>query len=137
MKTTSLLFALLFCLAVIGCGRVYGPVKQVEALIEEKDAVLSEISKKLEQSPSVAGVAAAQKILDAKEDSLKAKKKAIKDAPQGMNTDWQSLLWRSEDHDKAMFEQMRSKAISACYPCPEGVIEGINKLADDFNEAVK
>ena len=137
MKTTSLLFALLFCLAVVGCGRVYGPVKQVEALIEEKDAVLSEISKKLEQSPSVAGVAAAQKILDARKDGLKARKQAIKDAPQGMNNDWQSLLWHSEDHDKAMFEQMRAKALIACNPCPEGVLEGIQKLEDDFKESVK
>ena len=137
MKTIWLLLTLALCIAVISCGRIYGPVKQVEALIEEKDAVLEEISKKIEQNPSLSGIAEARRVFDAKKDSLKAKKKAIKDAPQGMNTDWQSLLWRSEDHDKAMFEQMRSKAISACYPCPEGVIEGINKLADDFNEAVK
>jgi hypothetical protein len=137
MKTTSLIVALLFCIAVIGCGRVYGPVKQVEALIEEKDAVLSEISKKIEQSPSVAGVAEAQKILDAKKDSLKAKKKAIDDAPQGMNVDWKSLLWHSEDHDKQMFEAMRTKAVVACNPCPTGVLEGINKLEEDFKAAVK
>jgi len=137
MKKTSLLIALLFCLTVIGCGRMYGPVKQVEALIEEKDAVLSEISKKIEQSPSVAGIAAAQKILDAKKDSLKAKAKAIKDAPQGMNSDWHQLLWHSEDHDKAMFDEMRAKTMIACAPCPSGILEGIRKLENDFNEAVK
>ena len=123
--------------AVIGCGRVYGPVKQVEALIEEKDAVIEEMSKKIAQSPSLSGVAEARKIFEAKKDSLKEKSKAIKDAPQGMNVDWQSLLYRSQDHDKAMFEEMRAKAVIACNPCPSGVLEGIQKLEDDFNEAVK
>jgi len=137
MKRTSLLFALALCVAVVGCGRVYGPVKQVEALIEEKDAVLSEISKKLEQSPSVAGIAEASKILASKRDSLKAKKKAINDAPQGMNVDWQQLLYHSEDHDKQMFEQMRAKTMIACMPCPSGVLDGIGKLEKDFNDAVK
>jgi hypothetical protein len=68
---------------------------------------------------------------------LKAKKKAIDDAPRGMNSDWTSLLWRSQDHDKQMFEEMRAKAVVACNPCPTGVLEGIQKLEDDFMEAVK
>jgi hypothetical protein len=137
MKTIFLLFALALCMVVIGCGRIYGPVKQVEAFIEEKDAVIEEISKKLEQNPSVAGVAEARKVFEAKKDSLKAKKKAIDDAPRGMNVDWQSLLWRSQDHDKQMFEEMSAKAVMACNPCPPGVLEGISKLADDFKEATK
>ena len=136
MKTISLFLTLALCIAVIGCGRIHGPVKQVEALIEEKDAVLTEISKKIEQSPSLSGVAEARKIFDAKKESLKTKRKAIDDAPRGMNVDWQSLLWRSQDHDTQMFEEMRAKASIACAPCPTGVLEGIQKLEDDFKEAV-
>ncbi|HTG94615.1 MAG TPA: hypothetical protein VL866_18610 [Pyrinomonadaceae bacterium] len=137
MKTIWLLLTLALCIAVISCGRIYGPVKQVEALIEEKDAVLEEISKKIEQNPSLSGIAEARRVFDAKKDSLKAKRKAIKDAPQGMNVDWQSLLWHSEDHDKAMFDAMREKAVVACNPCPTGVLEGITQLQKDFEEAVK
>ena len=137
MKTIALLFTFALCMVVIGCGRIYGPVKQVEAFIEEKDAVISEISKKLEQNPSLAGVAEARKIFEAKKDSLKAKKKAIDDAPRGMNSDWMSLLWRSQEHDSQMFEEMSAKAITACPLCPPGVLEGISKLADDFKEATK
>lgn len=137
MKTTSLLVVVVFCIAVVGCGRIYGPVKQVEALIAEKDAVLEEISKKIEQSPTVAGVAEAQKILDGKKESLKAKRKAIDDAPRGTNSDWMSLLWRSDAHDSEMFKAMQQKAIATCYPCPDGVVEGIQKLEEDFKAAVK
>jgi hypothetical protein len=137
MKKILLLLTLAFCTTVIGCGRVYGPVKQVEVFIEEKDAVISEMSKKIEQSPSVAGVAEARKILDAKKDSLKAKKKAIDEAPRGMNSDWMSLLSHSEAHDSKMFAAIRDKAAVACNPCPPGVLEGISKLEETFNEAVK
>jgi hypothetical protein len=36
-----------------------------------------------------------------------------------------------------MFEEMRAKAIIGCNPCPTGVIEGIQKLEDDFKDALK
>ncbi len=114
MKTTTLLLGLAFCLTFIGCGRIHGPVEQVNAFADEKEEVLSQMGKKLAANPTEAGFDEARKIFEAKKESLKAKKEAIKAAPQGFNADWRSLLMKTESRHREMLNDMGVKFTVAC-----------------------
>ncbi len=111
MKKTTLLLVFAFCLTFIGCGRIYGPVEEVKAFADEKEEVLSQMGKKLAANPTEAGLDEARKIFEAKKESLKVKKEAIKAAPQGMNADWRSLLMKTEARHQ---EMLRGMGVNAC-----------------------
>ncbi len=76
MKKVSLVLFFALCLAFTGCSKD----AEVEAFIAENDAVMKDMTAKIDANPSAAGVDDAQKSFDAKKDSLKAKWDAIKDA---------------------------------------------------------
>ena len=135
MKTVTLLLVLAFCLTFIGCGRIHGPVEEVNAFADEKEEVLSQMGKKLEANPTEAGVDEARKVFEAKKDSLKAKKEAIKTAPEGFNKDWISLLWKTESRHKEMLTAIGIKFTIAC--SSDSCENKWEALEKDFSETVK
>ena len=116
-KTGTLLLVMAFCL-VIGCGRVYGPVELAKAFAEEKEEVITQMGKKLEANPTEAGVDEARKVFEAKKESLKAKRDAIKASPQGFNVDWQTVLSETEARHDEMMDAIGTKLRVACYSDP-------------------
>ena len=116
-------FIVLFacCLCVGSCAFYYGPREQVKAFADDKDDLILAISKKVEADPTTAGVAEAQKLVDAKKDSLKAQRQAIQDARRGMNSDWQSTLLDSQINDRKMFEMISIKLGNECKDSCEDV----------------
>jgi hypothetical protein len=138
MKIITLLFVLAFCLTIIGCGKIYGPVEEARAFADEKEDVLSQMGKKLEANPTEAGVDEARKIFEAKKESLKAKKEAIKAAPQGINSDWQTLLNKTEDRHNEMLAAIATKFAVACWTVEcSPAKEKLSALEKDFKETVK
>lgn len=75
-KVTLFLLVAIFCLGLVGCSKD----SDVEAFITENNAVMKDITSKIDANPSAAGVDEAQKSFDAKKASLKAKWDAIKTA---------------------------------------------------------
>jgi hypothetical protein len=142
MARSSLKFAqfiVLFacCLCVSSCAFYYGPREQVKAFANDKDDLILAISKKVEAAPTLAGVAEAQKLVDAKKDSLKAQRQAIEDARPGMNSDWRSTLSRSQSNDAEMLLMISVKLSTACKEsCPD-VDKKFREVKDAFLKATK
>jgi hypothetical protein len=131
LRTTGLLSVCVACLALAACGRVYGPVEESKAFSEEKEAVLTEMAKKLAANPTEAGIDEARKVFEAKKESIKARKAAINAAPQGMNSDWRSVLMSIENRHDRMLSDMVVGLTAACgsEPCRSKM----KALEDDFN----
>jgi hypothetical protein len=75
-KVTLFLLLAIFCLGLVGCSKD----SEVEAFITENNAVMKDITSKIDANPSAAGVDEAQKSFDAKKANLKAKWDAVKTA---------------------------------------------------------
>lgn len=137
MKTITSLLVFAFCLTLIGCGRIYGPVKEARSLADEKEEVLTQISKELETNPTGAGVDAARKVFETHKESLKAKRDAIKAAPQGMNSDWSTFLSKTEARHEEMLDAINTKFAVACWQveCTPAK-EKLAALQKDFKEVV-
>lgn len=135
MKKISLLLVSTFCLLFLGCGRIYGPVEEVNAFADEKEDVISQMGKRLEANPTEAGVDEARKVFEAKKDSLKAKKEAIKAAPEGFNKDWYSLLLKTEARHDEMLRDIGIKFSLACRS--EECEKKWKALEKDFNQTAK
>ncbi len=136
METRKLLM-LAFCLMFLGCGRIYGPVKEVKAFIEEKEQVIFEMHKKINQSPNQAGIDEARKILNERKAILKAKQKAFLGKPRSINSDWMTMWFESEVNDTKYFQMISTETIALCSPCPPEVLSGISALEREFKEALK
>ncbi|HEX8734020.1 MAG TPA: hypothetical protein VF721_01770 [Pyrinomonadaceae bacterium] len=132
-----LLLGSIFCLAFMGCSKIYGPVEEVKAFINEKDDVILQISKKIEANPSEAGVDEAQKILESKKDSLKAKRQGIRDKSQSINSDWMTMLAQSDVNDNKYFEAIRVKLAADCKAACSPAQAKLSKIEDDFKAAVR
>jgi len=135
MKRIKLLLGFAFCLTLIGCGRIQGPVEEVKVFADEKEEVLLQMGKKLEANPTEAGVDEARKVFEAKKDSLKAKKEAIKAAPQGFNADWRSLLMKTESRHEDMLRGIKVKFTVAC--SSDQCRNKWEALEKDFNETAE
>ena len=138
MRVLAIVLMIGVCFMICACGRIYGPVEEVKALINEKDDVILQISKKIEDSPNEAGVDAARKVFNASKDGLKIKRKAIDEKPPGMNSDWMSMLLESNARDTKMFEAISSKFAVACWQVEcESARAKLSQLEKDFKEVVK
>jgi hypothetical protein len=137
MKTTTSLLLLAFCLTLLGCGRIYGPVEEAKALADDKEDVLTQISKALEANPTDAGVDAARKIFDARKAGLKAKRDAVKTAPQGINADWSTFLNKTEARHDEMLSAITIKFGSTCFQveCTPAK-DKLKALGTEFKETV-
>jgi|GEM_PF-6031914 len=106
--TLSLLTAVV--VLTVSCSKIYGPVKELDAFIAVKDAVLSDWAKNIDAHPDQQGVDACRKTFEAKKAELIAAKKAFDDAPQGMNPDTVNhKQWASEDSDKKILDAIMTK----------------------------
>jgi len=138
VKTITSLLIFAFCLTLIGCGRIYGPVEEAKALADEKEDVLTQMSKTLETNPTEAGVDEARKIFEAHKQSLKAKRDAVKAAPQGMNADWSTLMSRTEARHDEMLSAIGTKLRVACWQVEcSPARDKFAALEKDFKETVK
>jgi tRNA A37 threonylcarbamoyladenosine dehydratase len=113
---------------------VYGPVELAKAFAEEKEEVITEMGKRLEANPTEAGVDEARKVFEAKKDSLRAKRNAIKTSPQGFNVDWQTVLSETEHRHEQMMDAIGIKLSIACHS--DQCDEKWKALAKDFKETV-
>jgi hypothetical protein len=137
VKTITLLLIFAFCLTLIGCGRIYGPVKEAKALADEKEDVLTQMSRTLETNPTEAGVDEARKVFEAHKESLKAKRDAVKAAPQGINSDWSTLMSKTEARHDEMLRAIGIKLRAACWQVEcSPAIEKFSALEKDFKETV-
>lgn len=115
MKPLGATLVLALCLASVGCGRIYGPVEEVKAFIGEKQDAIMEISKKLEADPTEAGVDEARKAFEARVDRLQAKKRAVREGPQGvLKGDWRQLLTQSDVNDTQLFDLIQQRLLKDC-----------------------
>ncbi len=128
-----LVFAVYFVMT--GCGRINGPVDEVNAFAEEKEEVISQMGKELAADPTENGIDGARKVFESKKGSLRAKKEAIKSAPQGFNADWQSLLMDTESRHDKMLDDIGVKFRVACNS--EGCKNKWDELEKDFTETAK
>lgn len=133
MKFTSLLLFVVVCVMFVGCARISGPVEQVKAYVDEKEDTLVQMGKKLDANPGEVGFDDAKKVFESKKESLKAKKAAIESAPQGMNTDWQSLLRTTEARHEKMFSEMGTNFTIKCSN-PEECRTKWSQLEKEFKE---
>ncbi len=135
MKKSYFLLVFAVYFVMTGCGRIHGPVAEVNAFAEEKEGVLSEMVKKIEANPNESGIDDARKVFEGKKESLKAKREGIKSAPQGFNADWKSQLMYTESRHTEMLNGMGAKIRYDCNS--EQCEEKWNGLEKDFNEAAK
>src|SRR5947208_12043364 len=76
MKRITLLLIAAFALGLTACSKD----AEVSAFLTELDAATQEISTKIDASPDIDGINAAQKAFDARKASLKGKWDTVKDA---------------------------------------------------------
>jgi len=142
MKSLCTTLVLAFCLASAGCGRIYGPVEEVKAFIYEKQDTILEISKKLEANPTEAGVEEARKAFEARVARLQAKKRAIRERPQGvLKADWRQQLVQSDINDTQLFDLIKEKLSTDCWRIPGqsclAAEAKLSALRDDFKREAK
>ena len=111
MKISPILIALVLCLSCISCKYVYGPRQEVKDFIDAKEAVILDIGKKVEADPTLNGVEAARKIFEERKGKLQDKLNSIRQAPQGINADWLTMLLNSKASDSKYFEMIRMQLI--------------------------
>lgn len=119
-KKVTLFLSIVLCLTLIGCSKD----ADVDAFIAENDAVMKDITTKIDANPSAAGVDDAQKSFDAKKASLKSKWDAIKEA-RGMQV--------SEDKQKKLTDSMSANMKTLT----DVSVKNAMKLAMDKDAATK
>lgn len=112
MRVFTTIAILATCLTALSCGRIYGPVKEVEAYSSAKEPVFDDMTKAVMDDPTVTGVDKASKLWEGKKADLKAKRDAIDSAPQGFNSDWQSVYFKSQDRTRTQLRTMSTAVIS-------------------------
>ena len=105
MRTRNFSVAVLLT-ALVGCSYIYGPVKEVDAYIAVKEPLFEEMGKIIKADPTDAGVDKAVKLWESKKADLKAKYDAIQAAPQGKNSDWQGVYFRSQERTRSELDAM-------------------------------
>lgn len=128
MKTIILLLILTFFLFLVGCG----PSEEVKTFIFEKQGVIVEMSKKIEESPNEAGVDEARKVFEAKKESLMAKRDDLQRKNAKDYTDLRLKLGDSKVFDNKLLDNIGTKVIYK-----SEAESKFDKLKEDFREAVK
>ncbi|MEP6944966.1 MAG: hypothetical protein ABJA02_03550 [Acidobacteriota bacterium] len=137
MRFSRLIVLFALCLTVASCSFYYGPREEVKAFADDKDALIMAISKKVEADPTLAGVAEAQKLVDAKKDSLYSQRQAIDHAKPGMNANWRLALADSQTSDRKFLEMIALKLGTNCKDSCSEVRGKFSELQDSFNKATK
>jgi hypothetical protein len=108
-KVTLLLLLAVICMSLVGCGS--NKDSEVEAFITENNAVMKDITSKIDANPTAAGVDDAQKSFDAKKAGLKTKWDAVKGASRGgqISTESQKKLTDSMTENGNALGEMTKK----------------------------
>ena len=108
MRVKSVCFAaslvLVSGLSLMACS---GPVKELDEHINLKDEIILEMGKKIEASPTEAGVDEARKVYESKKDELKAKCAALRG--KKLNSDQTTRLIDSAVTNDKMLDLIKSK----------------------------
>ena len=133
MRKITLFLLAAFCLTLVGCSKD----AEVEAFINEWDATTAEIVKKIDDNPTAEGVDEAQKVFDAKKDSLKNKWDAIKTA-RGMQISeaTQKKLNESTEKNSKLITDVSTKNAMSLGSDPDAVNK-FKKLMDDYGSTFK
>src|SRR5205085_8498286 len=116
-KITMLLIAA-FAFGLTACSKD----AEVNAFVAELDSVTQEITSKIEASPDLAGVNAAQKAFDAKKASLKAKWDAIKDVVGfQVSADTKKKLDDTAQKDMTAIQSLAEKHAMTLAESPEAI----------------
>ena len=110
MKIIIFFLVSVFCLALTACNN--GPVKEADALMNAKDEVILEMSKKIEASPNEAGVDEARKVFESKKEDLNAKSAAVREKLTGAHGDLMTKLLDSNISNDKMFSVIRRKVVA-------------------------
>ncbi|MDQ3062008.1 MAG: hypothetical protein M3R14_03970 [Acidobacteriota bacterium] len=106
MKKVTIFLLAVFCLALIGCSKD----AEVESFIAENNAVIKDLTQKIDANPTAAGIDEAQKAFDAKKGSLKSKWDEIKEARGAqVSADTQKKLNDSMASDMKMLTDSATK----------------------------
>jgi hypothetical protein len=105
MSTRVISVAILLA-AMVGCSYIYGPVKEVDAYTTVKEPLFDEMQRVVKAEPNEAGVEKARKLWESKKADLKAKYDAIQAAPQGKNSDWQGVYFKSQERTRNILDAM-------------------------------
>ena len=133
MRTFALCLTTLLCLGLSSCAMLYGPVKELDALIKAKDEVLTNWAKEFDSNPNEAGVDNARKFFETKKADLIAKREALTKAPQGLNSDWMTKWLDSNASDGKVLDAIDSKMSAAGYDSPPH--QKFKALRKDFEAA--
>lgn len=99
-------------ISISACSRIYGPVKELDAFLDAKDALLTEWAKAIDAHPNEQGVGECRKAFEARKADIAAKYKAFHEAPQGMNGDYLTKYFRSAESDGKVLNAMEVKLVS-------------------------
>ncbi|HEX9959741.1 MAG TPA: hypothetical protein VGB00_02330 [Pyrinomonadaceae bacterium] len=127
-KVTLFLLLAIFCMGLAGCSKD----SEVEAFISENDAVMKDITTKIDANPTAAGVDDAQKSFDAKKVSLKTKWDAIKDARGAqVSTETQKKLNDSVANNMKSLTDVSTKNMMKLAQDKDGAMK-FQKLMQDY-----
>jgi len=133
MKKVSIFLLVMFCLVLIGCSKD----AEVNEFISEKDAVIKDISQKIEANPTGAGIDEAQKSFDAKKAALKSKWDAIKEARGAqVSADTQKKLNDSMANNMKMLTDAATKNAMKM-TMDKNAMPKFQKLMTDYGETFK
>jgi hypothetical protein len=115
-------------MGLAGCSKD----SEVEAFISENDAVMKDITTKIDANPTAAGVDDAQKSFDAKKVSLKTKWDAIKDARGAqVSTETQKKLNDSVANNMKSLTDVSTKNMMKLAQDKDGAMK-FQKLMQDY-----
>lgn len=130
MKTTFLLGLLMaLCLTLVGCG--LNKDAEITAFAGELEKTTNEMVAKIDASPTAKGVDEAQKVLDAKKDSIKKTVGEFKKATGYVSQDAQKKLNESMARTSKTLTDTASKHAMALAKDP-GAMPKFQKLMTDY-----
>lgn len=133
MKKITLFLMLAMAIFAFGCSKD----AEVDAFITENNAVMKDITTKIDANPSAAGVDDAQKSFDAKKDGLKTKWNAIKEARGAqVSSDMQKKLNDSIEANNKMLMDVSEKHAVSIATDGDGATK-FQKLMTDYTEVFK
>lgn len=135
MRTRTFSVAILLT-ALVGCSYIYGPVKEVDAYIAVKEPLFEEMGKIIKADPTDAGVDKAVKLWESKKADLKAKYDEIQAAPQGKNSDWQSVYFRSQERTQSELDAM-STTLAANFDTTENAKSKFKALQKEIETTLR
>ena len=133
MKTITLFLLFAVALASVGCSKD----SEVNAFIAENDAVIKDITDKIDANPSATGIDDAQKSFDAKKADLKSKWTDIKGA-RGMqvSADVQKKLNDSVQNDMKTLTDVSTKNAMKLAMDKDAMAK-FQKLMTDYTDTFK